>query len=364
MNRAMTLADWSLLLLAALLLGSTFLFLNIAIKEISPLTSAALRTLIAAPICWGVMRAFGARLPRTRRGWISLFWLGLLTGAIPFGAISWGQQHIASGMGGIMFGTMPILTVVLAPLFLDEETFTPRRLAGGVAGLAGIVLLIGPSVLANASDQVLGIAITFLAPLSHTLGAIYARRQTNLSPPAMATGQMIFGALILVPLAFAAEAPLSLNPSMGAIGAMLVAGVFLHCDRHEPLFCDRPPDRRHPQLSGAFVLSSGRGGAGCRGAGRATAARGLYRSGADPGGCACCQQPCAGQSAGLYHPQPPGGKVVTSPSLVAKGFAGGVPRQAISCGPYVSTLNHDTLWGKRRPVLPEYPWGFGADGGT
>ena len=66
MNRAMTLADWSLLLAAALLLGSTFLFLNIAIKEITPFTSAALRTLIAAPICWGLMRAFGAHLPLSR----------------------------------------------------------------------------------------------------------------------------------------------------------------------------------------------------------------------------------------------------------------------------------------------------------
>ncbi len=68
MNRAMNLADWGLLLATAMLLGSTFLFLNIAIKEISPLTSAALRTLIAAPICWGLMRAFGARLPSIRHG--------------------------------------------------------------------------------------------------------------------------------------------------------------------------------------------------------------------------------------------------------------------------------------------------------
>ena len=86
-------------------------------------------------------------------------------------------------MGGILFGTMPILAVVLAPLFLAEETFSRRRLVGGVVGLAGIILLIGPSVVANASAQILGIVITFLAPLSHTLGAIYARRQTNLAPP-------------------------------------------------------------------------------------------------------------------------------------------------------------------------------------
>lgn len=226
MNRAMNLADWALLLTTALLLGSNFLFINIAIQEIEPITSAVIRTVIAAPICWGLMRVFGARLPRTRDGWIALFWLGLLTGAIPFGAISWGQQHIESGMGGILFGTMPILAVVLAPLFLAEESFTRRRLAGGVVGLAGIILLIGPSVLTNASDQILGIAVTFLAPLSHTLGAIYARTQPSLTPPTMATGQMIFGGMILLPLAFAAEAPLSMNPGLGAIGAILVVGVF------------------------------------------------------------------------------------------------------------------------------------------
>jgi drug/metabolite transporter (DMT)-like permease len=226
MNRAMNVTDWALLLTAAVLLGSSFLFLNIAVQEIPPLTSAALRTLIAAPICYGLMRAFGARLPTTAQGWIALFWLGLLTGAIPFTAISWGQQHIASGMGGILFGTMPILAVVLAPIFLEEETFTRRRLVGAVIGLAGIILLIGPSVLANAGDQVLGIIITFCAPLSHTLGAIYARKQGNIPPPTMTVGQMIFGGAILIPLAFAAESPLSLNPSTQAIGAILIAGVF------------------------------------------------------------------------------------------------------------------------------------------
>lgn len=227
MNRAMNLADWTLLLTTALLLGSTFLFLNIAIQEIPALTSAVLRTLIAAPICYVLMRAFGARMPTTRQGWISLFWLGLLTGAIPFGTISWGQQHIASGMGGILFGTMPILSVVLAPVFLAEETFTKRRLVGALIGFAGIVLLIGPSVLANAGDQVLGMFVTFLAPLSHTLGAIYARRQSaGLTPPTMATGQMLFGAVILIPLAFAVEQPLAMDPSPGAIAAMLAAGVF------------------------------------------------------------------------------------------------------------------------------------------
>ncbi len=59
----------------------------------------------------------------------------------PFGTIAWGQQHIESGLAGILFGTMPIMSVVLAPLFLAEETFTRRRLAGALVGLAGRVLV-------------------------------------------------------------------------------------------------------------------------------------------------------------------------------------------------------------------------------
>ena len=225
MNQAMNLTDWCLLLAAALFLGSTFLFLNIAVTEISPLTAAALRTLIAAPLCWALMRLFRMHMPRTAQGWIALFWLGLLTAAIPFGTIAWGQQYIESGLAGILFGTMPILSVVLAPLFLSEEIFTRRRLVGALIGLVGVILVIGPSVLANAGDHVLAIIISFLGPLSHTLGAIYARRQPHIAPPAMATGQMVFGAAILTPLAFLLEAPLSLTPSIGAIGAILVTGI-------------------------------------------------------------------------------------------------------------------------------------------
>ena len=226
MNRSMTLADWGLLLGASVLVGSTFLFINIAVKEISPLAIATLRALMSALICWIVMRAYGARLPGTRKGWTALFWLGLLTCAIPFSTVAWGQQHIESGMGGILFGTMPILAVVLAPLFLAEETFTRRALVGGVVGFAGIILLMGPSVLSNAGDQILGIVITFLGPVSHTLGAIYARRQSELNPRAMVTGSMIFGSVVLVPLAFGVEAPLTLDPGMGAIAAIIATGVF------------------------------------------------------------------------------------------------------------------------------------------
>ena len=82
MNRSITMADWGLLLAASMLVGSTFLFVNVAVKEISPLVIAALRAMISSFICWIVTRAYGVLLPRTPRGWTPLLLLGLLTGAI------------------------------------------------------------------------------------------------------------------------------------------------------------------------------------------------------------------------------------------------------------------------------------------
>ena len=45
-----------------------------------------------------------------------------------------------------------------------------------------------------------------------------------MTPQAMVTGSMILGTVILVPLAFVAESPLSLNPSIEAISAMVASG--------------------------------------------------------------------------------------------------------------------------------------------
>ncbi|MFL2806990.1 MAG: DMT family transporter [Paracoccaceae bacterium] len=225
MIKPMTILDWAILGLAALLLGSTFVFMNIAVSEVHPFTVAATRAIVAAPICWALMIVFGAKMPRSREEWIVFFWLGVLTAAIPFGTVAWGQQHIESGLAGILFGTSPIMSVILAPLFLKEERLTSRRLIGSIIGFIGIVILIGPSVLANATDQILGGLITLLAPISHTLGAIYARHHPKLAPPAMATGQMIFGSVILLPLAFYFENSLEIKVSGIAIGAMIWVGI-------------------------------------------------------------------------------------------------------------------------------------------
>jgi drug/metabolite transporter (DMT)-like permease len=226
MDKPMNTADWALLAATAGLLGSSFLLLNIAVSEIPPMVVAAARAIIAIPICWLVMRRLGVWLPATPGGWMPLIWLGLLTAAIPFATIAWGQQHIDSGLGGILFGSLPVMMVLLAPAFLADERLTGRRIAGAMIGLAGVVLVIGPAVLANAGEQIEGVLITLAAVGSYAAGTIYARRQTQLAPPTLATGQMIIGAALLLPLAIGTGPDFTETPSLGAIAAVGFVGVF------------------------------------------------------------------------------------------------------------------------------------------
>jgi len=118
-----------------------------------------------------------------------------------------------------------VFSVLLAPAFIRDETLTPGRLFGAVVGLAGVVTVVGPEALAGLDAQLLGAIVTLLAALSYALGGIYARRRGDLAPGAMAAGQLIVAALILVPLSLVVDAPWTLTPSASALSALAAAAI-------------------------------------------------------------------------------------------------------------------------------------------
>ncbi len=218
--------QWAVLLLTAALFGSSFFFIKLAVGSIPPLTIAAGRALIAAVVVYGFLRSMGLRFPGTISGWTPLLILGVLTAAIPYAAIAWGQAHIDSSLGGILFATIPVFSVLIGPLLLDDETFTLQRLTGVAIGFAGVVVIIGPTVLAGLGTQVVGAAVTVLAALSYAAGGIYARRQPQLSPVLMAAGQLVTASLLLIPMALFADRIWLLEPSDIAVGSLLVVALF------------------------------------------------------------------------------------------------------------------------------------------
>jgi drug/metabolite transporter (DMT)-like permease len=227
-QRAMTAREWGLLALLSLLWGGSFFFIGVAVKELPPLTLAALRVGLAALILWASAPLTGTKLPRNRNALAALALLGLGNNALPFALIAWGQTHLAAGLASILNAATPLFAVLVAHVFTAEERLSRFKVIGTVAGMAGVAWVIGPDLLwgqakANAWGAVL------LAALSYAVSAVFARRvrALGLEPLDVATGQATAGAIYLVPVALLLDQPWSLPvPSVAVVASVFAIAAF------------------------------------------------------------------------------------------------------------------------------------------
>lgn len=219
------LADYAMLLFLGLVWGSSFLFIGVSIKSIPPLTLAALRCLIGALVLLAAARAMGHAIPRDPRAWLSYLAMGLTNSALPFMLITLGQTRIDSGLAAILIATVPIFTLALAHWFTDDKA-TPRKAAGTALGFIGIVLLIGPAVLAGLAGSLVGQLLVVGGALCFAITQVLVKRHRGGTPVVNAACSLTCSALWTVPLAAIAEQPWHAEPALVGIGALLALGLF------------------------------------------------------------------------------------------------------------------------------------------
>ena len=182
-QRAMTAREWGLLALLSLLWGGSFFFIGVAVRELPPLTLAALRVGLAALILWASAPLTGAKLPRNRNALAALALLGLGNNALPFALIAWGQTHLAAGLASILNAATPLFAVLVAHVFTAEERLSRFKIIGTVAGMAGVAWVIGPDLLwGQAKANAWAEGAVLLAALSYAVSAVFARRVRTLNP--------------------------------------------------------------------------------------------------------------------------------------------------------------------------------------
>lgn len=211
-QKEMATAEWLMLLGLSLLWGGSFLFNGILVKVWPPLTIVTARVLLAAITLWVIIRLSGMAVPKSREVWLSFFGMGLLNNAIPFTLIVWGQTHIASGLAAILNATTPLFGVVVAHVLTEDEKLTANRVAGLLIGLAGVVIMIGPSVLGQVGGDAWGELAVLGAALSYAFASVYGRsfRRMGLPPLLPAAGQVTASSLLLLPMALFVDRPFAL----------------------------------------------------------------------------------------------------------------------------------------------------------
>ena len=223
-QRQMGGVEWALLALLSLLWGGSFFFVEVAVRELPPLTIVVSRVTLGAGTLLAIGRLLGARFPTGLQLWATFFVMGLVNNAIPFTLIVWGQTHIASGVASILNATTPLFTVVVAHRFTADEKLTGGRFAGVVLGLGGVAAMVGVTAIQALGVQVGAQLAVLAAACSYALAGVYGRRfkARGITPLATATGQVTASSVLLLPVMLVIDRPWQLPvPSLSAVGALI-----------------------------------------------------------------------------------------------------------------------------------------------
>ena len=203
-------ANWGMVATLGLVWGATFLFIELALTGITPFWLAAGRIGFACLLTCAIWQWRGGRMFLTDdRAWRALVVSGVLNSAIPFMLLSWGQQLVTSGFAGVSMASVALLVLILAHLFVPGECITLRRLIGLMIGFLGVVVLLGGQVFASTGDPMepYGRLACLGAAACYASSSVIVRNLPPIDPFGLAAGSLLFGSLVVIPMAFAVEGP-------------------------------------------------------------------------------------------------------------------------------------------------------------
>lgn len=194
---------WLILLCLVILWGSSYLMVEVALRAWQPVEIAGLRIALAALVLTLVVMVRRQTFPRDRRSWVLLLVIALIGNGIPFSLISWGQQHVESGLAGILAASTPLFVLFLAHFTLPDERFRRNQLAAFLLGFAGIIVLMGPDSLAalGGSAERLWAQLAILAAAAcYAIATVISRRLPPESPVVTSAAVMLMAGAVMLPL--------------------------------------------------------------------------------------------------------------------------------------------------------------------
>lgn len=217
--------EHALLLLVAVLWAGSYAWVKIGLETIPPLTLMVLRTIVAGLFLTAVLTLRGRHLPTDRETWGRMTVQGALHAAIPFSLIAWGQQWVDAGLAAILNSISPVFAFLITWAITRQEPATARKLLGVVAGLSGVILIIGPEALFGLGASFWPQFAIVISCASYALSAIHSRHFNNIDPAVSAAGALFAATAMLLPFALVLERPWTLSPSAASLAAGICSGI-------------------------------------------------------------------------------------------------------------------------------------------
>ena len=218
--------ELALLVALATLWGGSYTFIKLGVATIPPVTLIAARTTVAGLLLLIVMWGRGIRMPTDVATWKRFAFQAVLNSVIPWTLIAWGERYVDAALATILNSAGPVFTFLLTAIVTRHEATTPRKLLGVVAGMVGILLIVGVDAFHDVGRGLIAEAAIVAATICYACAAIFGRSFKGLDPMAPAAGSLLAGAGVLIPASLVLEQPWTLSASLASVLALLALAVF------------------------------------------------------------------------------------------------------------------------------------------
>lgn len=181
----------------ALVWGSNFLWIKVALEAFSPIQLTVARMVLGALVLLGVVAIRRDKLPADLPTWGHLFVAALVANAAPYLLFALAETRVDSGIAGALNATTPLWTLALAFLVRQSSRLNGLQVLGLVLGFAGSLLIFTPWD--AGSVDTLGALFCLLAALSYGISYLYMSKYLtpkNLTPTVLSTSQLIAASVL------------------------------------------------------------------------------------------------------------------------------------------------------------------------
>jgi drug/metabolite transporter (DMT)-like permease len=211
--------------LLAFIWGWSFLFIKVAVAGMTPSAVAFGRIALGMMVMLVILRVRGVALPRDRTMWRHFAVMGMTYSAAPFTLLAWSEQHITSALTAVLNASTPLFAALAAAIGLGER-LKRVQIGGLVLGFAGVAVAAGLGGRDLASSSVVGVGAALVASACYGFSFAYARRNLVAVQPLVAVGgQLVTGALFVLPLALVTTVQEGIELAPRRMLAMAILGV-------------------------------------------------------------------------------------------------------------------------------------------
>jgi drug/metabolite transporter (DMT)-like permease len=212
---------WVLFVALGAVWGLPYLFIKIAVRELTPASLVLARTALGAAVLLPVLVRAPPDLRALLRRLRPIVAFTVIEMAVPWWLLSDAERHVTSSLAGLLMAAVPLVGALLSRFTGAHEPLGFRRFAGLLVGFAGVTALLGLDLGASGGLVIAELAVVVVC---YAVGALVIGRYLGDVPPLAAiTASLALCAVVYAPFGIA-QLPATL-PSREVLFAVVVLGV-------------------------------------------------------------------------------------------------------------------------------------------